>query len=632
MAKFIMIDHSLYGVGGHHYAYAVNVLRAAEAMGHEIVLISHRDFRPPPDLPESWRLVPTFTCDAYRGFSVFSGHEPLRRMASLYPEPKSLAGRTWDWLQANVNWRNVSRTHRRRVRQRRKFLRLSSEVLDEFARQCDEVFASVEVCAADTVFVPTLTEFDLKWIVTFLADRPSLASTPWHLQFHFNFLEGREPDFSAQAEQLDAMRAHFAAQLAQVPDHRLFFYTTTRQLSAQYERLEVGRFQPLPYPVTAALPGQTEERAERHTTGPLRLVCGGCIRPEKGYEWLDSTIADLWTDYLASERVQLVIQTDVKNFPLSLPGRRKPQSVERVEQIESTNAPVVLIHGPLAEDEYARFVQAANIGLFLYDSKRYYTRCSGVLLEMLTAGVPVIVPGGCWLSAQIAEEIYAHLDEVLKTVPNIGRFSAAEMHWQRTRHGDKASVGRESRDSLLFGGSSDGVTCTLSVPGGATDLGVRLAWPNSPSPGMYVRLISRQFDQFGRAVQTFSTVLEQRVDGSATPALVHLKPGATKVQLIAENAFHDAAVEAVGVEVLVLAARSRCPAGAVGLITADHAQLPQLLADLTQNYAHYRRTVGAFAKQLTWNHLPERTVVALKSNQSLVEKAIPGVERRSRAA
>jgi hypothetical protein len=195
MAKFIMIDHSLYGVGGHHYAYAVNVLRAAEAMGHEIVLISHRNFRPPPDLPESWRVVPTFTCDAYRGFSVFSGHEPLRRMASLYPEPKSLAGRTWDWLQANVNWRNVSRTHRRRVRQRRKFLRLSSEVLDEFARQCDEAFASVEVCAADTVFVPTLTEFDLKWIVTFLADRPGLASTPWHLQFHFNFLEGRESDF-----------------------------------------------------------------------------------------------------------------------------------------------------------------------------------------------------------------------------------------------------------------------------------------------------------------------------------------------------------------------------------------------------------------------------------------------------
>jgi hypothetical protein len=133
-------------------------------------------------------------------------------------------------------------------------------------------------------------------------------------------------------------------------------------------------------------------------------------------------------------------------------------------------------------------------------------------------------------------------------------------------------------------------------------------------------------------VQSFSTVLEQRADGSATPALIHLKPGARKVQLIVENAFHEAAVEAADVEVLILAARSRCPAGAVGLIAADHVQLPVLLADLTQNYTHYRQTAGDFAKQLTWNHLPERTVVALRSNQGLSEKAAGGIERRSRAA
>jgi hypothetical protein len=632
MAKFIMIDHSLYGVGGHHYAYAVNVLRAAEAMGHEIVLISHQDFRPPPDLPESWRVVPTFTCDAYRGFSVFSGHEPLRRMAALNPELKSAGGRAWDWLRTTFDWRNVSRLHRRRVRQLRKHVRQSPIVLEEFVRQCEQAFNVVVVDSEDTVFVPTLTEFDLKWVVRFLGRRSDLRASPWHLQFHFNFLEGREPDFSAQADQLESMRTHFAAQLAQVPGHRLFFYTTTRQLSAQYERLEVGRFQPLPYPVTAAHPRQSDERVDRQTTGPLRLVCGGCIRPEKGYEWLDSTIADLWTDYLATERLQLVIQTDVKEFPLSLPGQRRPQSVGRVEQIESTNAPVVLVHGPLAEDEYARFVQTADIGLFLYDSKRYYTRCSGVLLEMLTAGVPVIVPGGCWLSAQIADVIYAHLDEVLETVPNVARFSAAEMDWRRTHRAEGVNGGSPSDDRLLFGGSTDGVTCTTSVPDAATDLGVRLAWPSSPSPGVYVRLVSRQFDQTGRTVQTFSTVLEQRTDGNATPALAHLKPGATKVELIVENAFHHAAVEAADVEVVFLAARDRCPAGAVGLIAADHAQLPELLADLTQDYAHYRRTAGAFAKQLMWNHLPERTITALKSNQGLVEKAAPGVERRSRAA
>ncbi len=51
MAKFIMLDHSLYGVLGHHYSYALNVLRAAEARGDEIVLATHVKFRPPGSQP-----------------------------------------------------------------------------------------------------------------------------------------------------------------------------------------------------------------------------------------------------------------------------------------------------------------------------------------------------------------------------------------------------------------------------------------------------------------------------------------------------------------------------------------------------------------------------------------------------
>ena len=38
--------------------------------------------------------------------------------------------------------------------------------------------------------------------------------TPWHLQFHFNFLEGREPDYTAQVDQAEAMRRLFAVSTA----------------------------------------------------------------------------------------------------------------------------------------------------------------------------------------------------------------------------------------------------------------------------------------------------------------------------------------------------------------------------------------------------------------------------------
>jgi glycosyltransferase involved in cell wall biosynthesis len=632
MAKFILLDHSLYGVGGHHYGYAVNVLRAADAMGHQIVLATHAKFRAPADLPKSWQLLPVFSRDAYCGYSVFNGSEQsLRSMAALHPESKSPGTRLWEWFRTTFDWRNVSRTHRRRVRQRRKQLRQSPKVLEEFARECEQVFEAVDVCGDDSIFVPTLSEFDLEWLALFLRRRPDLLDTSWHLQFHFNFLEGREPDYATQAEQLAAMRKHFAAQLRQIPGHRVFFYSTTQQLSAQYERLGAGKFQPLPYPVKAPLSVRAGRPDGYQNDKPLRLTCVGCVRPEKGYESLNSAIAELWSDYFATGRLQMLIQTDQESFPLSLPGRQSPQVVDRAAQIETLDTPIVCIRGPLPADEYARLVQSADIGLFLYDSQRYYTRCSGVLLEMLSAGVPVIVPAGCWLSAQIAEQIYTHVDNVLAMSPSVARIAAAQTPWQRTNAANEPA--ESTIAAFTVGGAANGVTCTLPIPPSATELGLTLSWTDSPSPGIYARLVTRQFDETGNPVQAFTTILEQRADNKTTPALIHLKHGAASIELTLENAFHHDVIELADVATCFLAFPGGCcPAGAVGLIAADRCQLPELLADLTHNYAHYRASAGAFGTQLARNHLPERTVAKLKSNQGRTSKRAAGRRQYSRAA
>jgi hypothetical protein len=37
-----------------------------------------------------------------------------------------------------------------------------------------------------------------------------------------------------------------------------------------------------------------------------------------------------------------------------------------------------------------------------YDARHYFSRCSGVLIEALGAGIPVIAPANCWMGAQIA--------------------------------------------------------------------------------------------------------------------------------------------------------------------------------------------------------------------------------------
>ena len=364
---------------------------------------------------------------------------------------------------------------------------------------------------------------------------------------------------------------------------------------------------------------------------PLRLTCVGCVRPEKGYESLNSAITGLWSDYFATGRLQMLIQTDQVSFPLSLPDRQRPRVVDRAAQIEALDAPIVCIRGPLPADEYARLVQSADIGLFLYDSERYYTRCSGVLLEMLSAGVPVIVPAGCWLSAQIAEQIYTHVDNVLAMSPSVARIAAAQTPWQRTNAANEPA--KSTIAAFTLGGAANGVTCTLPIPASATELGLTLSWTDSSSPGVYVRLVTRQLDETGNPVKAFTTILEQRADNKATPALIHLKHGAASIELTLENAFHHGVIELADVATCFLAfPGGRCPAGAVGLIAADRCQLPELLADLTHNYAHYRASAGAFGTQLTRNHLPERTVAKLKANQGQTSKHAAGRRQYSRAA
>jgi hypothetical protein len=50
MAKFILIDHSIVGLVGHHYESAMHVLQAAEQVGYEPILATNRGFKPDGNL------------------------------------------------------------------------------------------------------------------------------------------------------------------------------------------------------------------------------------------------------------------------------------------------------------------------------------------------------------------------------------------------------------------------------------------------------------------------------------------------------------------------------------------------------------------------------------------------------
>ena len=83
MPNFVLLDHSLKGIGGHHFDYALHVLRAAESLGYATVLAGNKRFRGHAKLPANCRVFPTFRFHTYSKYTVFAGtrkrhYDPLQ--------------------------------------------------------------------------------------------------------------------------------------------------------------------------------------------------------------------------------------------------------------------------------------------------------------------------------------------------------------------------------------------------------------------------------------------------------------------------------------------------------------------------------------------------------------------------
>lgn len=574
MKQFILIDHSLKDLGGHYYTYASSVLPAAERAGFQIVLATHRDFADLDALPPAWTAHAIYRHKSHSHRTLEGsalGQGPLRPL------------RAW--------WARTRRVARALERQR---------YTKSFAEDCAALFAKVKLEPGDHVFFATASELDVDGLALFLQSagatrdlqHPEAAyrEVNWHLQFHLGPFHGREPDYAAQAAAKAAMRGVFLEALARIPDYKLHFYCTTGQLTAQYEYLEVAPFQTLPYPVHALY---RDTPVFRPVVAPARIACLGHNRREKGYQQLPVILHELWPDYLRTGRAQLVLQT-----------RRRDQRRALDKLIDSLGShgatpPITYAPFPLALEDYAALVRSSDVGLLLYDSTRYYARCSGVLLEMLSAGVPVVAPAGGWLAEQIDEENQQHLERVAATAPILRRVAPDELTWQ------SASGATQSARQVNFDRATASSECELTA--GTTSLLVRLRWLAPNTPGTYLQLSVEQFDAQGRSFREFA-----RVAGPRAPLhlLFHLRPEATRIQLNLRNAWSDGPIAVGDVECLQLGG-PHIPAGAVGLTAASIDQSPQLLLDILQHIEHYRRAAAAFATRCALHHSADQIVAQL---------------------
>lgn len=546
--KFVLIDHSMRDLGGHYYTYASCVLPAAERLGYQPVLAMHREFRDFAALPPSWQSHAAFRSKSYSQRTLSTG------------DAKGALSR-W-WARTRQTWR---------ARERERYA-------NNFAEDCAALLNQIRLYEGDHVFFASASELDLEGLARFLqTSHAEYRNVHWHLQFHLGLFQGRDPDYPRQQASRDFMREIFLHALSRVPDHHIHLYCTTRELTAQYQFLDVAPFHTLPYPVHPLflLPVPPKQPDES-----VRIACLGHSRREKGYHELPIVVRKLWSSYLSKGRAQLVMQTRRRDL------RRALDSAVKNLGEHSATPPIVYAPFPLELERYAELVRSSDVGLMLYDSTRYYARCSGVLLEMLSAGVPVIVPGGCWLSEQIHDENQRHLREIAAQATVLKHIGVTDISWQPSQSGGGA---------ISF--SNSPAIGEFTIPTGARSLLLRLRWLEPMSQGTYAHVAMEQSDAQGELLNSFAVIVEPGSDPAAVYSMFHLHERARQIRLKWRNAWDTGRISVTNVDCQLFA--EHLPAGSVGVTAANMDQSGELLDDVLTHIDHYRRRAAAFAPRCT---------------------------------
>jgi hypothetical protein len=503
--------------------------------------------------------------------------------------------------------------------------------IQTYAHDLQRFFEQIGILKDDVVFLPSLSEFDFLGCVEFWRNEPRSQTVPWHLQFHFDVFSGRSHEYAQQEAARLRFHRQFATALAKIPRHDLRFYNTTSLMAEQYNRVNVAPFEPLPYPVSESI----RPLKEPFHPGPLRVTCAGVIRREKGREALARLIDELAQGWLDAGRVQLVLQSTRKGLRRVLPSGWYKKTKVLAKPNPECKQPIVPVAFPLSRDAYRDLIQQADIGLFVYDARRYHARASGVLTEMLAAGVPVLVPAGCWLSDQVAQPNYVYLDDLVARHESTGcvSWTAGEENvavkasstavvlrfWPSCKTGSgpivasKGPIAREASMGRVAVTNRSPMRAETPLPDGHHFATASTHFDQH----RHFQVTTQQLDRLGSPLRPARvTILAPRMGAGPISMLLKLEPEARQLRVRFEMAYAPGTVlldqaDAIGLS----GGESTHPSGAVGLIASQEDQVGELLREMVTHYRHYRETAVAFSESWRCWHSPQQTIHRLCDGQ-----------------
>ena len=210
----------------------------------------------------------------------------------------------------------------------------------------------------------------------------------------------------------------------------LVIFGTTASVVDLFQRagFQYADLLPYPAPPAAALDSEVAFR---------RLLYAGAARRDKGFRQVVDMVALLAQ---RGERIPVTVQVSPEHF-----GKYDMGTIEDIKRLRGIGyAHLDIVDRTLAPEEYAALFPG-SICLQPYDRADFRDRVSGVTLDALAQGCPVITTAGTWMAAQIEspkagvalQSITAEslLDAAKAIIPSYAGFraSALDAAWARNR-------------------------------------------------------------------------------------------------------------------------------------------------------------------------------------------------------
>ncbi|MEM7600657.1 MAG: glycosyltransferase, partial [Verrucomicrobiota bacterium] len=204
------------------------------------------------------------------------------------------------------------------------------------------------------------------------------------------------------------------------------FFTDSSRLAEEYRALAGLDIEVVPHPVCIDSSAACDREKGRAPDKPLTLICPGPARWEKGAQLLLAAMSEI-----GRSDIRCVLQ-----WPDPV---RSPAGVV----VEPDSALCEIVTEPLSSEEYKSLLCQADCIVLPYLREFYYARISGIAVEAMRLGIPLIYCEDTWVADMVGlhgSGIGFPSGDATALAECIRKFSADRETWQRAAETAAASA------------------------------------------------------------------------------------------------------------------------------------------------------------------------------------------------